>query len=337
MSLIIDTCTSQTQQTTAFFQQFSFDTLLALISCVTGIIALFLGGSAYHHCKVIKKSFNDDKKYNDSSVDNSQKAVGNIYNQNCDVNSLVALTNLNFETTMKQACNFFEKKAEENLLTIVHDANQIILEQKLNIATYTKIDWINVYLESAKTSSDTYMQYIWAKVLAKELASPNSFSFKTLDVLKNMSSDDFRLFEKLLNVQIDGYILKGEFTESYYNWDDLLKMRELGIINLDETIKNVVIQANGKGNILFCNAQYAISIKNHHGQNIKATYNVYLLTSAGMELLSITEITYSNDYVINFAKKVKEQFGSVGEVTFHKVNSVNGNEFNYNTVDLFMQ
>ena len=37
-----------------FFQDFNFDTLLALISCIVGIIALFVGGTAYRNCKIQK-------------------------------------------------------------------------------------------------------------------------------------------------------------------------------------------------------------------------------------------------------------------------------------------
>ena len=50
-----------------FFQGFNFDTVLALISCVTGVVALFLGSTAYNQCKIVKNSFNDKKKFEDDS------------------------------------------------------------------------------------------------------------------------------------------------------------------------------------------------------------------------------------------------------------------------------
>ena len=66
-----------------FFQGFNFDTLLAIISCVTGIVALFLGNKAYQSCKRFNKSFNDKKKFKAGGTDNSQKAAGDIINNNC--------------------------------------------------------------------------------------------------------------------------------------------------------------------------------------------------------------------------------------------------------------
>ena len=36
-----------------FFEPFNFDTLLALISCIAGIVALFVGGKAYKNYKAL--------------------------------------------------------------------------------------------------------------------------------------------------------------------------------------------------------------------------------------------------------------------------------------------
>lgn len=49
----------------SFFNGFNFDTLLALISCIASVVALFLGGAAYKQCQINKNSFNDSKTIND--------------------------------------------------------------------------------------------------------------------------------------------------------------------------------------------------------------------------------------------------------------------------------
>ena len=64
--------------TGGFFQGFNFDTLLALISCIAGVAALFLGGAAYNNCKIIKDSINEKKEFEDNSQDHSQHAAGDI-------------------------------------------------------------------------------------------------------------------------------------------------------------------------------------------------------------------------------------------------------------------
>ena len=77
---------------TAFFEEFNMDTLLALISCVTGIVALFISGKAYTKCNKLENSMNDNKSFSDNSADYSQKAVGDIVNNGFRSEEVVAMT-----------------------------------------------------------------------------------------------------------------------------------------------------------------------------------------------------------------------------------------------------
>ena len=109
-----------------------------------------------------------------------QKAVGDIVNNNGDVNALATMTSANFSVALCEAYKTFEKQAEYNLKWVVEETSKIIRENKLNLSDYTKVDWINVYFESAKNAAGTYMQNVWVK----ELENPGTFSDKTLCVKK---------------------------------------------------------------------------------------------------------------------------------------------------------
>ena len=63
-----------------FFEGFNFETLLSTISCIVGIVSLFVGSAAYKQCRILKKSLNDKKEFHDNSQDNSQKSAGDINN-----------------------------------------------------------------------------------------------------------------------------------------------------------------------------------------------------------------------------------------------------------------
>ena len=52
-----------------FFDGFNFDTLLALISCMAAIVALFVGGKAYSKSVKNQNSLNDSKQFNNHSND----------------------------------------------------------------------------------------------------------------------------------------------------------------------------------------------------------------------------------------------------------------------------
>lgn len=316
-----------------FFEPFIFDTLLALISCIAGIVALFVGGKAYKNYKALNNSFNDTKNYSGTITDNSQRAAGNIYNQTCDATSLVTLTSQNFEASLEKAYSCFERKCADNLHQIIDETNRIIHESKISIGGYTKIDWINIYFESAKNSSDEYMQQIWAKVLAKELEFAGSFSYKTLDVLKNLSADDFKQFELLASLQIDGYLIKGDLIDQRISWTQLLKLQELGLVNLADTQKTFAINENEEL-IAVDNGNYVIKFHNPSKSEYDVEFQIYMLTSSGIELLKILPQIQREEYIIRAANIIKEKCQNGVALELHKVNYINGDMVNYSVLDL---
>ena len=307
-----------------FYQGFTLDTLLGSISCILGIVALFVGGKAYKKCKVVESSLNDQKEFNDNSSDHSQRAAGNIVNNNCDVDALAKITTANFETALNQAYSVFDQQTKTNLQQILEQTKKIILEQKPNLAGLTKVDWINIYFESAKNTSDSYMQNIWAKVLAKELEIPGSFSFKTLDILKNMSSDDFRLFEKMLLLQVEGFVLQKEVeSNQHLHWAEFQRLREHGLINLESSKWTISIKANDYHLMLIGN-KYVLRCRNDSNDELSFEYPGYLLSTAAKEIACILSIEYPLDYALIYAGYVKEAAKKTTGITIslHKVNHI---------------
>ena len=249
-----------------FFQGFNFDTVLAIISCITGIVALFLGGTAYKNCKISKNTVKQKKKFDDGSTDNSI-TVGGDYNHSEGISEtglisvmdkMNAMTSASFSTALDGAYTMFQAKCDDNLRTIMEKTEKIIKAQKLNLGGYSKIDWIHVYFESAKNTSDTYMQEIWARVLAKELSQPDSFSYKTLDALKNMSSEEFKLFEKIKRLMLWSELAQGDYLKNNgMHWYYLQKLKEFGLLNLEPSSRTINIKANSEEKVII-NREYII-------------------------------------------------------------------------------
>lgn len=326
------------EQILLFLSNCTFDTILAIISCITGIVALFIGGAAYKQCKIIKNSFNDKKELNDNSQDNSQKAGRDlIVNNNCDVNALASLSAQNFKESLNAAYEMFEKKTDDNLHRIIDTTNQIIRENQISLGAYTKLDWINVYFENAKTSNDEYMQNIWAKVLAKELAFPGSFSLKTLDVLKNMSADDFRLFEKMCSLAIDSGILRSTIYNKYgLQWVNQLKLKEFGLLSVAESERTYTISPF-KDATLLCSDEYILRFNNETETSIDFKVGEYTLTYSALELESVAQKTYDKSFVFDFSKEMVGKKPKNLEVTLHKLDYISGTTVHYDTLDLLAE
>lgn len=329
----------------SFFQGFSLDTLLGVISCLLGIAALIIGTKAFHDCKIVKSSLNDRKEFKDSSSDYSQRAAGDIVNNNCDVEALTKLTAATFETSLKAAYSVFEQQAKANLQQILEKAKQLIEEQKSNLAGLTKIDWINIYFESAKNTSDAYMQSVWARVLAKELEIPGSFSFKTLDVLKNMSAEIFQMFEKMLSLQVEGEILQKEIEEKHHlDWTQFLQLSEYGLINLEASQKTITVSPSST-HLQLIGKNYVLTYKNETDVEKQIQYQCYLLSFAAKELMSIVSVSDEEEYAIGFANYVRNYAARISGVTIglHRVYEITEKpdqpgvyNVNYNTENLLL-
>ena len=315
-----------------FFHGFSLDTLLGIISCLLGVVALIIGSKAYHNCNIMKGSMNDDKAFRDNSGDFSQRAGGDIINTTCDTNMLSTLTAANFQASLNKAYEFFEQQSAANLQSIIDKTNQIIQEHKPNLAGLTKIDWINIYFESAKNTSDEFMQNIWACVLAKEVEMPGSFSYKTLDVLKNMSFDDYCKFAHLCSFVIDGTIPQKDIYGKYgLRYMDLIKLSEIGLLTMGMSQRTYKIRPGSHVNLIY--HSYLIIVENPKDTDMEIQFSVFLLTSVAKDLQVLVNAVYYEDYAKDYAKMISDANRNA-TVSVHRIIKHNQGHPEYQEEDL---
>ena len=169
------------------------------------------------------------------------------------------------------------------------------------------------------------MQNVWAKVLTQELSFPGSFSYKSLDILKNMTSKDFKLFESLCSVNVDNAILNEKDNDFYgpYNlyWVNLLKLKEFNLISMEDTNRTYTIQPGKSVGLIYAN-EYIILLKNNSEQEIMYKLELFLLTQFAIELSSVALITVRDNFIVEYAKKLKLKKNNGLSVTLHKINFI---------------
>lgn len=86
---------------------------------------------------------------------------------------------------------------------------------------------------NAEDATSETLRRLWARVLTGEARQPKSYSFLTLEFLRNVSVDDAHLIEKLAPFVIDGRIARSVdsfLDEVGLTFEVLLGLQELGII-----------------------------------------------------------------------------------------------------------
>ena len=74
----------------------------------------------------------------------------------------------------------------------------LILEQKdVVYPDPVEEDWLNRYINIAKDITDEKMQNLWAQILAGEVEHPQSYTYRTLDFFKNLTSSEATVIQDI--------------------------------------------------------------------------------------------------------------------------------------------
>lgn len=125
-----------------------------------------------------------------------------------------------------------------NFLTVAKKADGYYREHpRLEEKGTYDFDWFMRFFEAVGNVSDETMQNLWAKILAREIAQPSTFSLKTVDVMRNLSKRDAELFIKVCSHSFissaTNYFLPNEDEFIEYvgiQYADIMKLSELGLI-----------------------------------------------------------------------------------------------------------
>ena len=158
--------------------------------------------------------------------------------------------------------------------------------------------------------SSDYMQEFWAKILAGELNAPNTYAYKTMEILRTFSQKEALLLEtfstKVLHTANHHFIphSKSYFENLRIEYMDILQLTDYGIISaLADSSLNLDVECNYS--ILCQNNQKCLSIKSTTDTSTTLYLPIYLLSKFGAELISIINQGSSNEALNYFAMEIK--------------------------------
>ena len=170
-------------------------------------------------------------------------------------------------------------------------------------------DFLTQFINGAGEISDQEMQQLWAKLLAGEIKQPHSFSLRTLNKLKMMTTNEAKLFEKVAPYIIsnDCVINNEKIINNYgIKFEDLIALNDCGIVNLERMSKVIKENASIKYNNLLCIINKKTDVKIIG--DTQFYINGYMLTSFGKELLKIIKESYDNEFFLSLAKYLKQKY-----------------------------
>lgn len=204
-----------------------------------------------------------------------------------------------------QCIEFQKRKRLANIKKVVDEAADILADKK--VADHEPDpDWTARFFNSVQDISSEDMQKIWAKILAGEVERPGKTSLRTIDILRNMTKRDAKLFE-----DISSFVIGNNFI--FYKYDDaqrykaisfgnMLHLQDCGLVNVAPLVK-VLNWRKDTTSVLMYQGNFLEITKNINAEKVLKIPDA-VLTTAGEELFSVVRGTdiVQMEYLQDFSR-----------------------------------
>ena len=108
---------------------------------------------------------------------------------------------LDFGAAITQRIQFQEEKRQSNIVAVIGQAAQELGDREVQDHEVDN-DWTAQFFNNVQDVSSEEMQQLWAKVLAGEVESPGSTSFRTMSILRGLDRGTAALFRTLCSARM---------------------------------------------------------------------------------------------------------------------------------------
>ena len=273
--------------------------------------------------------------------------IGQAIRENSDIPILYSREDITMDTTDSQAFVkrtqnrlMFQELIKQKNIEAVIDVAYSELEGQAAVANEPNDpDWMINFFNSVEGISNDKMQQLWGKLLAGEIKNPNSFSKRTLNVLKNLTQREAGIFQKVSPLVLwcagdrsksfndyflpsDAFSRRNLLETHSISFSEILVLHEAGLISENSWISAGVIIQPGETEYIY-GMREKIGISNSDSTEVQISWSAYILTEAGKELLPIVlpenETINFNEYMQDCLNYIKEVGGVTPETAKEKI------------------
>ena len=169
-------------------------------------------------------------------------------------------------------------------------------------------DWSTRFFGYVQNVSEKDMQAIWAKILAREIEKPNSFSIRLLNLMSMLSRKEAEVIGNMAQYVVydyttnDAYIFNSRVIEEF-KFNDVMLLMELGLLDGASNLAITLDKNEADSiNLLLTKRETGLffsSTKEH------MYVHIYKLTSLGREIMQLVDGAELNiNYVREFAEEL---------------------------------
>ena len=203
-----------------------------------------------------------------------------------------------------------ETKRQKNIEDVVSTAVTFLEAEKDVSNEPVNSDWATRFFDIVQDISDNEMQLLWGQILAGEIKRPQSYSLRTLEILRNMTKEEAELFRKVAQfvlVQEGAFIYSSNYILKKYGvyYSDIAKLIEIGLIRSGDNVRNTYAPNNTSDNNISLIYGNVVVIIDQIPNASFFSFPVRLLTTPGKELIKLININPNIEYLKDLATEIK--------------------------------
>lgn len=299
-----------------------------LIEAVSGAI-----GKAYEPRHVRKMA--EAKAY-------ELKLIADTVRNNSDVpivydSTGVSIDTSNYEEIAKRASSrlaFQEITKQQNIEAVVDRAYDELSGEESAYSEPVSQDWMSRFFNSVEDISNEKMQEIWGHILAGEIRSPNTYTYRTLECLRNITQQEAEVFLRVtalaLRSSVTYFIMTDNDLLNKYNvyFSDVLKLEECGLMNA-QTL-SLTLAPSTEQSLIF-NSKYIGIIREEKPNAQKIELSIFAFTGSGIQLMNAIQPECTEQYLFDCLQFIADKHKDFS-ITAHKINSISDDgSINYHT------
>ena len=178
-----------------------------------------------------------------------------------------------------------EEQRQQNFEAVASQAAQKLPEQVSDEPVHP--DWTARFFESVKDVSDETMQSLWSSVLAGEVSLPGRTSLRTLDVIKNLSPEEARMFSELAQFSFSGTVVYYPYREDKVTAERVLpyksriRLQDCGLVQHETGMAGFI---NGYASIRIGRSIFYLTSLPPEREMGKTVFPALAFTTAGVEI-----------------------------------------------------
>lgn len=216
-----------------------------------------------------------------------------------------------------------EMNKQQNIEGILEYTKQVLENETEVSKEPVSQTWLSNFFEAAGHVEEEDLQKIWGKLLAGEIKQPNSYSLRTLNLLKSMTTKEAQTFQFLSQFVIisgDKYIIpsnKNLFQKYHVDYGKILLLDECGLVNAQGSL-HLTFASGPRSAMSLHNFDLLAQLCENADINFYLQIDMYPLTSAGRDLFNIMEKKPNHNFFQDYIKQIEEQNKNISALIYKK-------------------